>query len=398
MLKIKFVQVVICFLLIFSLFLSAKGLAGESASKSKILKIGLITSITGPMAPAFLSLVDATKPAAELFNRQGGITVKGQKYLIEIITEDDQSSPAGAIAAINRLMQEGVKFVLPPMFMASDLAISAICEEAKILRMKALGSGRLQANPDLRYSFLASTGAYNISFGYDYLVKHYPSVKKIAIITPDDPGSQTYRDITEKEIKGHGLEIVFKEVFMIGNEDFYPILTKALAKKPDAIDMIYSIVPWAAAVINQSRELGFTGPIYGPALLGDINILNSMLNQKYAFDVFHMGPDVQSPKMLPIVKEFRNLVEHKTKTPLNMDHCIVLEALYDLIQGIEKAQSFNTDKVVLALENMESIDTIYGPGRMAGKDIFGINHVVRRPILISRIVDGAIEFEFSDRD
>jgi branched-chain amino acid transport system substrate-binding protein len=390
--SLSFVLMCAVFIFTLSLPVPAQG-AGE-----KILKIGLITSMTGPMAPGFKSMVEAAKPTADLLNQRGGITIKGTKYNIEIITEDDQSSPPGAVAAMNKLMQDGVKFVLPPMFMVSDMAISPMAEQNKIIRMKALGAGKTQANPDLPYSFLASTGMYNIAPGYDYLKKYYPKVKRIAVITPDDPGGKTYQEVTRKEIEKHGYELVFWEAFKIGSEDFYPILTKALEKKPDAIDMIYAIIPWTAGIVNQSRELGFTGPIFGPALLGDINTLNAVFNPKYAHDIFHMGPDVQSAKMLPIVKDFRKLVEKSTKTPFNMDHCVVLEAAYDLVQAIQKAQSLDTDEVKKTLENMKSIDTIYGKGRMAGMDIFGINHVIRRPVMFSRIMNGKIEFEFTKAD
>ena len=50
--------------------------------------------------------------------------------------------------------------------------------------------------------------------------------------------------------------------------------------------------------------------------------------------------------MTPIVKDYRVIVEKQLKTTLNMDHALVLEGLYPLLQGIEKAQNFDTDKVV----------------------------------------------------
>ena len=81
-----------------------------------------------------------------------------------------------------------------------------------------------------------------------------------------------------------------------------------------------------------------------------------------------------------------------------MPHIAVFNAAYTLIQGIEKAQSIDTDKVVKALENIKSIDTAYGPGRMAGKDFFGINHVIRSPIAVSGIMDGKVFCEFSNKD
>jgi branched-chain amino acid transport system substrate-binding protein len=390
------VFVVFCSLVMVTLFLFSSSFTREATAQTKTFKFGLISSMTGPMAPAFKSLIDAAKPAEDLMNKRGGITVQGQKYLIEVVTEDDQSSPPGAIAAVNRLIQAGIKFIYAPQFMVSNMAIAPIAEEAKILRIKGLGVGKEEVGPSLRYSFYASAQLYNVPVCYDYLKKNYPKVKKIAMIFPDDPGAMTIRELTEKEIQKRGLEIVFQEAFKLDTQDFYPILTKALEKKPDAIDMVVSIAPWSAGVINQSRELGFTGPIFAN-IFADTNMLRSMLNPKYAYDVFQAAPDVLSPKMLPIMKEYRVLVEQQTKTQFNLDHGLVLEALYPLLQGIEKAQSFDTDKVVATLENMKSIDTPYGRGSMGGQDLFGINHVIRRPFTLSRIMKDKVEFEFIEK-
>ena len=286
------------------------------AAAPQSIEIGMIASLTGPMAPAFKDLSEAAKSVADLINQRGGLTVQGTKYLVEIITEDDQSSPPGAVAAINKLIQRGVKYVLPPLFIPSNMAITPLAEEAKVLCMKAMGAVRDQANPNLPYSFAASTFVYNSPVGHEYLQKHYPNVKRIAIITPNDPVGKVYRDLTKKEIDARGLELVFEEQFKIGSEDFYPLLTKALAQKPDALDLVFSIEPWSAAIVNQSRELGFTGPIYASVgLLGDINILKRMIDPKYANDIFQMNPDVQSPKMPSIVKDYRKIVEAQTKTP-----------------------------------------------------------------------------------
>jgi branched-chain amino acid transport system substrate-binding protein len=345
------------------------------------------------MAPAFKSLLNAAKPAEDLFNQRGGVTINGQKYQIKIVTQDDQSSPPGGISAINKLIQDGVKFTYAPQFAVTNMAISPIAEEAKILRIKGLGIGKEEVNPTLRYSFYADADIYVLPTLYNYLTKKYPRAKKIAIISPDDPGGKTIREATKKELQKKGLELVFEEAFKIGSEDFYPILTRALQKKPDAIDMVISIAPWSAGMINQARELGFKGPVFG-TILADTNVLNAMLNKEYAYDIFHCGADMWSPKMKPIIQDFRALVERQLKTKVDMDHVLLVEGLYPLLQAIEKAQSVDPDKVAAALESMKKIDTIYGPGWVGGEDVFGINHVVRGPIPLSRIMKGKVEFEF----
>lgn len=95
------------------------------------------------MAPAFKPMYDAAKPAEGQISSHGGFTVGGQKYNVNILPEDDQSSPLGAVAAANRLIQQGVKFIIPPVW-------TPVC---------------------------------NITPCYDYLAKNYPKAKKIAMIT-----------------------------------------------------------------------------------------------------------------------------------------------------------------------------------------------------------------------
>ena len=124
------VFVVSCSLLLFALSSFSSSFAKEPTAQAKTLKIGLIASLTGPMAPAFKDLADAAKPVADLMNQRGGVTIKGQQYRFEIVTEDDQSSPPGAVAAVNRLIQAGIKFIIPPLFIPSNMAITPITEEA----------------------------------------------------------------------------------------------------------------------------------------------------------------------------------------------------------------------------------------------------------------------------
>jgi len=376
-------------------FLFSGVFAGDVFAQTKTLKIGLISSVTGPLAPAFKSELVAAQPTAELVNQMGGITVGGQKYRIEILTADDQSSPAGAVSAANKLLQEGIKFIVSPMMIPNNMAIASVCEEAKVLRVKPNCVEPSQFGPPNRYSFNAEATNYNVPFMYSKIMALYPQVKRVAIIRPDDPGAITITGLTEKEIRKRGLEVVLNEAYPIPTEDFYPILTKALAQKPDAIECIFSIIPWAKGIVEQAREMGFTGPITAVTSLGDANILKAVIDPKYAYDICHATPDVKSPKMPKIVQDLGKLVEKNTGEKFNFDHVLTLQALKVMVQGIEKAQSFDVDKVTKALENMKRIETPYGSGFFGGQEIIGINRLMVRTTPFSRIVKGGnIEFEF----
>jgi branched-chain amino acid transport system substrate-binding protein len=364
---------------------------------AETLKVGMVTSVTGPLSPAFKTMADAAKPTADLINETGGVTVGGKKYDVEIITEDDQSSPPGAISATNKLLQAGIKFIIAPIFPPNNIAISQICEEAKVIRVVPSQLDPNQFPPSQHYSFDANLTIYNAAPIYDYLKRNYPQVKTVVFLSPDDPGPIYARKNSAREAEKRGIKVLRDEVYATNTEDFYPLLTKLLALKPDAIDGIGGIPPWAQGIINQSRELGFKGPIFSGAPFGDPYLINSMLKPEYAHDVFEGVPDVRSDKMLPIVKTLRVFVE-KAGFPYIFDSVNVLCALWPMLQGIEAAQSFDTDKVVYAMESMTSFETPWGKAKWAGQEINGGNHMAKMDkVALTRIMNGKFEFEWLER-
>jgi branched-chain amino acid transport system substrate-binding protein len=393
--RVRREAVVIGFVVLVSLVLLGAVSALQAKDDVKILKIGAIVSITGPAAAGLKDMADASGPAEEYFNSKGGVTIAGQKYHIKIIAEDDQSNPQGALAAANKLIsRDGVKFILAPIIPQNNIAISPLCEKSKVIHVRFHGvGGKEEINPNLRYSFASYMNLYNAPFTYDYLVKNYPNVKKVAIVPVDDPGGVIGSEFGEKAAKAHGLEVVTKQFYPFDTQDFNPILTKVLDKKPDAIDVSVGIIVWGAGIINAARELGFKGPIFAPTPLGDMNVLASMIKggPQAASDIFITSPDMYNPKMTPMIKEIVPLLEKRLKTKARMDHTIPFECLTLLLAAMQKAQSLDTEKVVKAWESMKSIDTIFGKGRMGGKGLFGIDHVVIRPVPMSRIANGKVE-------
>lgn len=379
------------------IFFSVLVLLPVAAGAVDTLKVGLITSVTGPLSPAFKTMADAAKPTTDLINQRGGITVNGKRYDIEIVTVDDQSSPPGAISATNKLLQMGIKFIISPIFPPNNYAISQICEEAKVIRVCPSQLDPNQFPPEQHYNFDANLTVYNCAPVYDYLKRTYPDVKKVAFLSPDDPGPVYARKNAAREAKKRGIEVVIDEVYKTDTEDFYPILTKVLAKKPDAIDGIGGIPPWAAGIINQSREMGFKGPVFSGAPFGCPYLISGMLKPEFANDIFEGVPDVRSDKMVPITKDLRVLVE-KAGFSFIFDSINVLCAVTPMLQGIEAAQSFETDKVVAAMEKMTDFDTPLGKADWAGKEINGGNHMLKlKKVPLTRIMNGKFEFQWLER-
>ena len=72
---------------------------------------------------------------------------------------------------------------------------------------------------------------------------------------------------------------------------------------------------------------------------------------------------------------------------LNAFNCV-----WVMTHAIEAAQSFDTTVVRDYWENMEYVDTLYGKGKMGGKETYGINHAVGHPCPIHALNKGKVEF------
>ena len=347
--------------------------APAQPSEPKTLKIGMITSITGPMSASFQGIYDAAGPTQELLNNMGGVTIDGQKYNIEIVPADDQSSPQGALTAYNQLTQQGIKFINAPQFTPANIALSSVAEDEKVIRSVGMIVDPSQFGPDYKYSFTFCT-MYQIPPAYEYLAENYPDVKKIAICRVDDPGGIIPEAASVKEAESRGMTVVANEVYPVGNEDFYPIVTKLLQKNPDAIDLVITLTPWAKGLITAAREMGFEGPIFLGCPLGDNYDLVNMLAPEYATDIFSGTPDLVADNMSQVIKDLRPLIEEAQGRPIYLDNIIPIMALYPMVQAIQEAQSIDTTKVAETWVNMKSINTAFGPGHMGGEEVCGSNN------------------------
>ena len=366
------------------------------ATEAKTLEIGVIASLTGPGSETELIILNGAKLAKDWINNKGGITVKGQKYQIKLLVEDIKSSAEGTTTATIKLVEKDkVKFILGPVVPFMTTAAAQITEPAKVLRSLFWGAAIPdEINQKTPYTFRAIIGGAEIIPGnYDYLVKAFTNVKRVAILGADEPGGHFFTAVSKKQAEAHGLTVVATEFYPWGTQDFYPVWTKILASKPDAVDCGSQFVQPAASILKQGREMGFKGPCFYLSP-GDLYLVREMVGRDGATNYFNSSLDLRSPKMTPMIKQIAKLWQEAYKTPFEKygDSLLGWDALWCLVQAIEKANSLDPTVVAKTWENMRKIETSSGTGKMGGLKTYGLNHVVVKPISLSRLNKGEIEF------
>jgi ABC-type branched-subunit amino acid transport system substrate-binding protein len=369
-----------------------------AAGPAQTYTIGLIHSMSGVMAASFNAVTEAMPLVEQVLNDRGGFTVNGQKYTIKLVVEDDMSTTDGAIAAAKKLSGAGVKQIIAPQFIPNNAAIAPICEQNKILRVVSIGPNLKEYSAGVsKYCFAAISTAVGAQATLDKTFELYPGIKKIAVVALDDPGIQDIVGRAKEDFLARGMEITLDEQFPADVQDFYPLITKALATKPDAIAGVAGGPPYAKGLLESMRQMGFTGPLLTSAGWGDPVQLAQLIEPKYDTDFPMQQPDVTSDLMPQIVKDLKTLSDSKGMT-MQLDYTLLLGGVWTIVQGIEKAQSFDNDAIVAAMETMD-FDTIYGPGKMGGaQDVAGVNigqnRLMLTPIPFTLIKDAKIDFQW----
>jgi ABC-type branched-subunit amino acid transport system substrate-binding protein len=302
------------------------------------------------------------------------------------------------VTAAIKLLQEDIKFVSTPILPQTLTSCTPTLEEAKVIGACPSQLDPQPYIPDNRYSFNCLATPFNCYFAYDYLENNYPDAKRIALLIPDDPGPNFTMTLIDKDLPERGMEVVSIERYPGNTEDFMPIVTKVLSTNPDAIDMIGGIVPWVTGIVNAARDLGFNGPIFASAPVGDVHQISAGIRPPNHHDFFNTAADVKSDKMPSVVKDMRKLVEQSGQE-FNFDTLMPISSLWPIIQGIQKADSLDTDKVVEALENME-VYTPWSDGKakFVGEE-YGYHHLLlmEKCALYRLEQGGGIEFDFIKR-
>jgi branched-chain amino acid transport system substrate-binding protein len=363
-----------------------------STQAAKTLDIGSIEGLSGPVSDLYQIINMGEKLAVDWINEKGGITIKGQKYNINLVSYDDKLSADGAVTAAQKaIFQDNIKFLEGEVTPFLAEAIQTIASPNKIFFM----SSQYDAlTIDFPYTFSAYF-PYVASkpVEYDYLVKAYPNVKKVAVAHMDEAANNRCAARAEVEIKSHGLTMTINEPYPFMGQDYLNLVTKLMATNPDAIDFNSLNPTHAAMAIKEARQLGFTGPILMNSPC-DMTVVKGMIgNDAYATDAFMPTWDKENPPAnVPLLAEIIKRYEDTYNVTFQLDSLRGWDPVYTLVQCIEGAQSLDPTEVKAFAEKMGTIQTGEGPAKMTGAKTFGFNCCVVSDCPLTRFKDGKIEF------
>lgn len=203
---------------------------GLSPAGAAEFKIGAEIPLSGNLARVGTAMNEGIQVAAEMFNRKNG------KHTVKILTVDDESSPAKAVGAVEKLAADGV--VAYTGGYGSNI-IGPASEAAEKLGKVYITSGGVAT--ELTKRNLKTFFRINSSEGYARALMgmfNEVGVKSVAVVYSTKEATEEVAKMLQTGLGPKGVKVTM-HAFDPATNDFKPIIHKIkLQDRPEAIAMI----------------------------------------------------------------------------------------------------------------------------------------------------------------
>ena len=354
-------------------------LAGSQASAaSKTLLFGVSTSLSGASAPTGRGMLRAIELATEDINAAGGITVGADTYTLKLIVYDNKYDTRESVSIANKLIFNDKVQHMITSGGTVNVAVNPIVTENRVFNFAYAYGGKKATNPGAPYTIRTiPEPAQAFETLMPWIVKKY-GIRTLAITSTDDETGLSQAEDSERVAKQLGLTITDKSFAPRGTPDFTPMMTKIIAKNPDAIDF----GAWAGSdgpvICKQTRDLGYKGRYifsYSQSLPTFLKVAPECADAVLFFQLFAAAP---TPLAERVSKHYEEKY-HEKFDPLVWRN---YDVLWVLKRALEVAGTTDPTKLKDVIRTVH-IDGVFGKTRIGGKSYYGIDSQFLYPIPVS---------------
>jgi len=318
--------------------------------KSEAISIGVVLPLTGHLASAGELMKQGMDLAlSEINNGQLGTPQ------FEFIIEDDTSTPAGAVDAFNKLINEdGVSVILGPASSSATKAAFPIAKENGIVAISPTAGARgLTAISDFVFRIPLTTDIV-VSNGIE--VTHAKlGYQRVATMYDATDVFSTDRDMALQEaFTAKGIEVLVTEPFESGDTDFLAQLTRIQTLNPDAI-FVSALPPEKPGILIQADELGISAPFIVSSLTG-VEVEAAGAAAEGAITFIGWLPTDDTPRNQAFVQTYSATYRMEPNVFVAASYA----AVYILAEAIKNAESTDSVSIRDALANIVDFDTVLG--------------------------------------
>ncbi len=244
-------------------------LAVTHTAAAQEIKVAVVGAMSGPVAQWGDMEFNGARQAIKDINAKGG--VKGDTLVA--VEYDDACDPKQAVAVANKIVNDGIKYVIGHLCSSSTQPASDIYEDEGILMITPGAT-----NPELTqrgYQMIMRTAGLDSAQGPTAAKYILETVKpqRIAILHDKQQYGEGLARSVQDGLKKGGANVVFFDGITAGEKDFSALLARL---QKENIDFVYygGYYPEMGQMLRQARATGLKTQFMGPEGVGNASLSN----------------------------------------------------------------------------------------------------------------------------
>jgi branched-chain amino acid transport system substrate-binding protein len=232
------------------------------AQSGEALKIGGMLPLSGTASIEGRQVIQGLQFAVDEWNAKGGVL--GRK--IELVMEDDESNSTKGVTAVRRLVErDKVPFIIGTYASAVAVAAAKVAAEYKVPMLSGGSTAAIatdQNTPGDPWFFRPWTDSNGQGEDTARAIIEQFKKTKVSIIHDNTNYGVTLADQVTQVVTKSGGQILSRDGYNAGEQDFSSLLTRLRGSKPEAV----YIGGWAgdgANIVRQAAEVGLRAQFVG---------------------------------------------------------------------------------------------------------------------------------------
>jgi len=321
-----------------------------SADSEDVFVIGGSGPLTGDAASYGISVKNGAQLAVDEINEAGGID--GMKFELNFLDDEAEAQPA--IAAYEKLMDEGADAILGAVTSGSTIAITDLTNEDGILQITPSGSAQDCTKYDNAFRICFTDPLQGITMAdYATATAGYNNIAILYNIADDYSKGMADAFMTEAEKKGG--KIVAEETFTTGDVYFNTQLTNIKATDAEVL-FIPAYYQDVAYILTQAKQQGLELPYLGGD--GWDGVLGQLQDASVAEGSIFLSPFTAND---PAENVQAFVEKYKAEFDATPDQFAAdaYDGVYVIKAAIEKAGSTDSEDLIAAMTEIE-VDGVTG--------------------------------------
>ncbi|AXU97272.1 branched-chain amino acid ABC transporter substrate-binding protein [Erwinia persicina] len=326
-------------------------LAMSHAAMAKDIKVAIVGAMSGPVAQyGDMQWTGAQQAIADI-NAKGG--VNGDKLVA--VKYDDVCDPKQAVAVANKVINDGIRYVIGHLCSSSTQPASDIYEDEGVLMITPAATA-----PDLTsrgYKLIMRTTGLDSDQGPTAAKYILNEVKpqRIAVVHDKQQYGEGLARSVQESLKKSGGNVVLFEGVTAGDKDFSTLVARL---KKDNVDFVYfgGYHPEMGQILRQARAAGLKTQFMGPEGVGNASLSNIA-------GAASEGMLVTLPKrydQVPANKAIVDALKAKKEDATGPFVWTTYAALQSLATGMERSKSAEPEEIVKNLKEGAAVPTVMG--------------------------------------